>query len=459
MLLCFIEVAVVYCKSTIPFPRLFRRGSRASLVSVSEEDPRNPFSPLGARSPRSAKPDFTQSLDDASSITNLYKMLATAQSPSASPPDGGGEDVRRVPSPVPVESAGGHSHAHHGQVHQRVASDDATSALNELDDFLDLLTTTDRIDNQRSPLPSNVKGKSGDVMPAGKSHPGHSVPKYYISTTAAPSLMPTDSTHQQHTKFKGEVGGVLLCNAMPTEHYAMPDLVVGGSLEEVDEYSDSGSSPDALDPPDDTGAHQYQGHPRHHHHQGYAHLSPQERDHHQHRHHQGHAYHQKSHSYDNSLHGQSHNQQWVEPSSQRAFPQGVRPASEEDIRSQSDVVLPPRDDQSGERYWQERAGHHGGSHAPHHSRDGSYGGEASELRECRVSESNMRSTSPLAMMSYTSQGSQGGSPDKVEHKYVRWHVACVHVYMYVSVCMSGHVYNVNRSLRSMQRLQCTSLLQ
>ena len=106
--------------------RLFRRGSRAG----AEEDPGNPFSPPSATGGSPTKRDFTQSLDAATFSDQLGRR-------GSAPPS----------SPVQVMTLSDEER-------------ETAEALNKYD-FLDLITdsTTDRMEQQRSPLPPGLSKK------------------------------------------------------------------------------------------------------------------------------------------------------------------------------------------------------------------------------------------------------------------------------------------------------------
>lgn len=121
--------------------RLFRRGSRAG---VSEEDPGNPFSPPTGGS-LSKQQIFTQSLDTATLSDQLLRR-------GSAPPT----------SPIQVMTLSDE---------ERETED----ALNKYD-FLDLMTesTTDRMDQQRSPLPPSLSQKR-------QGQKTQTIPRYFLS--------------------------------------------------------------------------------------------------------------------------------------------------------------------------------------------------------------------------------------------------------------------------------------
>ena len=168
--------------------RLFRRGSRVSLSSVSEEESKRP--PI----PPSSKREFTQSLDENVNLSFLYDVVATTSSckeqrtpPTSSPDHTLSEDDR-----------------------------DAANVLNELDDFLDLLSssTSDRLDNQRTAFSLSDHKPNKEVILEEEKH--LSVPKYYLST---------NSPHCSNLKKSySPMSWGSLDTTLPT--YSMPDLRV-----------------------------------------------------------------------------------------------------------------------------------------------------------------------------------------------------------------------------------------
>lgn len=173
--------------------RMFRRGSRAG---VSEQDISNPFSPpSGASSPASAiRRDFTQSLN----LADMFNRRGSAP-PATSP-------ISVSPQPMSDEDAETHS------------------VLNDFDEIINLFSnsnTTDRLEQQRSPMPP----------------PRQTIPRYLLPTSHANRMIPGS---------RSPIGW------SATPMYSMPDLSVGRVEEESEEYVDSETSP--ISPGGDEGA-------------------------------------------------------------------------------------------------------------------------------------------------------------------------------------------------------------
>ena len=339
-------------------PRLFRRNSRVSLVSVSEEEAKLPFisSPqlcsttnsdidggsLISAGEQAKKPEFTQSLGDMNTTTATTKTRT---------PSSAGEEQQSTPSDEDEHR-------------------DVVNALDDLDDFLDLLTTStasDRINNQRSPLPNNVAAEN-EKKQQRRMRKAATVPKYYISTT-------------------GSAQGRLGLREMSPPAYSMPDLTVE-SVEEVEEDSGSDSSTDVSPASQHHCATEQRG--------GYHHRKSNSYDqttYNSTRSRVAESFHEKSQSYD-----QSH-EPWVESS---------LGTSEEEGRGGNDTSVGPLDP-SADGYWHVTSPP--GSGGPGRSSYLSPNAVSSPVRRHKSDCTGIRPTSPLAMSSYTSVGPQD-SPDQ-----------------------------------------------
>ncbi len=213
--------------------RLFRRTSRAPLTSVTEEDNKSAFRsntlrhaslPTSSNPVSSKKAEFTRSLDE-SNLSGAFKSL---------PSRGSHYKTRRTPPPPPLP-------IQNGNVDVIKETRDTTEALQDLDEFLDLLsaTPTDRIDKQRGSLPGNRKplinedsgSDTGDDM-------NITIPKYYLPTN---SSVPQEryQGYQRRLSAMGELGG----NSPPA--FSMPNLSAKAELDHQDHmlrnYTNKGS--------------------------------------------------------------------------------------------------------------------------------------------------------------------------------------------------------------------------
>ncbi len=228
--------------------RIFRRSSRASLASVAEEQSRGSLSaslsqPTGggrdaatttttsrksisfkSRPSSGSKTKFTQSLDEA----NLEELFDTLTSAAATRFD----EQRSPPPASPM-------HCNQGNSSQGNEDQVTTDALNELDDFLDLLNFSDS-----SPVKERKDFEARDDQ----------VPQYYLST-GSPHL--PRKVGSQSPKIGG--GGCDLKEAPPTRTTcSMPDLSSESSISGKELSNDDGS----LRVSSSNAIHQ------HHHHQG-----------------------------------------------------------------------------------------------------------------------------------------------------------------------------------------------
>ena len=155
--------------------RLFRRGSRTSLVSLSEEDPK--------KSHANEHHVDVHPKSEARQLNDLFDLLSTASSNRF-------EEQRSPPPPSPPPDDGGGK---------------------DLDDIFDLMTSinSDRIDDQRTPGPTPTK-KSGAVSPD-KLKKKKKVAKYFL---------PTGSPFLQRKSHLNRTG------AMSPPTSSMPDLTV-----------------------------------------------------------------------------------------------------------------------------------------------------------------------------------------------------------------------------------------
>ena len=177
---------------------------------MSEEEAKHQFYPVGnVKRSSSLKPEFTQSLDDSrlSTLSSLFHREDSAHHHHHQQQDS------PTSSPVPM----------------MMLSDEqgeASSALTQLDDFLDILsdTTSDRIEQQRSPLPLHLSQKTPQGA-QGAQGDAATVPKYYLPTN------PQMSSLVQHSA--GGSGGCV----MTPPSYSVQNLSVQ-SVAEVDEDSD-----------------------------------------------------------------------------------------------------------------------------------------------------------------------------------------------------------------------------
>lgn len=194
--------------------RLFRRGSRTPLTSVTEEGCKSPlFQPGNTRHsslpvctipvPPSCKPEFTQSLDE-SNLCGIYNVISSVS--------GRYEDQRSPPPPMPVRD---------GNSDTNDETRDTTEALHNLDEFLDLMndSASDRIDKQRSSLTGNSPSHDG-VGSDDVSDGGLGIPKYYLSTSS-PWLQANQGHHGQNSP-AGQQGGFMRGVTPPAN--SMPNL-------------------------------------------------------------------------------------------------------------------------------------------------------------------------------------------------------------------------------------------
>ena len=172
--------------------RLFRRGSRASLASLSEEEPKRPHTKESHhKRPKSESQQLNEFFDMLSSASSSRYEEQRSPPPSSPPP----EDLEGK-----GEGPGG----------------EATDGGNDLDDIFDLATTmnSDRIEGQRSAGPSPIKQSSTSSTPE-KSKRKRKVAKYFL---------PTGSPFTQR-KDRPSKNRSVSC-ASPT-NFSMPDLTVG----------------------------------------------------------------------------------------------------------------------------------------------------------------------------------------------------------------------------------------
>jgi len=161
--------------------RLFRRGSRPPLTSVTEENTKSSILSASSRHaslPTTSlfvsdnKPEFTQSLDESNLSVTFQNRPSSAHYKS-----------RRTPPPPPLP-------LQNGTMDVIQETRDTTDALQDLDEFLDLLTSTpaDRIDKQRGNLPEHLRPPScnEDAGSEEETNENMAVPKYYLPTGPSP---------------------------------------------------------------------------------------------------------------------------------------------------------------------------------------------------------------------------------------------------------------------------------
>lgn len=371
MIVCSNEV---FCIS-----RLFRRGSRASLINVTEDGPKLPVSGDGSNhlDVPQGKIEFTKSLGDVDTITPSNTI--TNHIPSAMPTSRNLYDMvnsshssdRYEGRPPPTSPA--HIHAH--SQGEDPEGQEVATALDDLDDFLDLLSASnmaDRIDNQRSPLPggggsgsaTELYQSGGSGMMGGVAR-GATVPRYYLSTSS---------------NCIGGGGGSLyppprITRQLSPPAYSMPNLTVE-RVEEVEEDTDSdpSRSPDGLAP--------------------------------------------ASHVVATGEHHHTYSSPWVGGSSQESSPPPpLPPRSDEEDKSHSSSDLLAEASQDG--FWQTSPPSGGGSTTSSSYGVGGAGGGAflSPVKRKESDSGGARPTSPLAMTSYNSQGR--GSPEMTSHVYAQ----------------------------------------
>lgn len=184
------------------------------MSSVTEEEPKSPFSSVEPAAPRTQPPsplkkstkDFTtQSLNDAHSLGDIYHMLSSANSQRY-------EDQRSPPPSISPDDECEH-------MMDDEDGKEAVNVLSELDDFLDLLnsSTSDRMEHQRGPPPASLVTKS-----KAKNSPHCTVPKYYLSTSSG-NCLTTDCSMSRRLR-----------DGRSPPAYSMPDLTAE-SLQEVEE--------------------------------------------------------------------------------------------------------------------------------------------------------------------------------------------------------------------------------
>ena len=174
---------------------MFRKGSRASLASLSEEDSKKPHD---AKESHRKRPK-----SESQQLNEFFDMLSSASS------DRYEEQCSPPPSSPPPEDLVGEGAG---------PGSEATDGGDDLDDIFDLATNmnSDRIEGQRSAGPSPIKqnGASSSSSPE-KSKKKRKVAKYFL---------PTGSPFSQR-KDRTSKNRAASC-ASPT-NFSMPDLTIG----------------------------------------------------------------------------------------------------------------------------------------------------------------------------------------------------------------------------------------